>query len=116
MDKNSKIEVGAVKIHKEVIAAIAAIAAMENEGVKQIGRSSHFDILELLGLRNKKSIKVEFGKNDEMRLEIPLIVKYGYAIPEIAERVQESIRQAIEKMIEKTPRDISINIQGIEKG
>ena len=115
MDKNSKIDVGAVKIHKKVIASIASIAALENEGVKQIGKLANFDIATLLGLKSPGAIKVEFGKNDEIKVEIPLIVKYGCNIPEIAERVQESVRQAIERMTDKIPRDISINIQGIEK-
>ena len=34
---------------------------------------------------------------------------------EIAEGVQENVRQALEKMLDKSPRDISISIQGIEK-
>lgn len=115
MEINSKIDLGAVKIHKNVIASIASIAALENEGVKQIGRPANFNVGELLGLKSSKAIKVDFGKNDEIRLEIPLIVKYGYSIPEIAEGVQENVRQALEKMLDKSPRDISISIQGIDK-
>lgn len=115
MDTDSKIDLGAVKIHKNVIASIASIAALENEGVKKIAAAETFDMGVLLGLKRSKGIKVEFGKQDEMRLEIPLIVKYGYNIPEIAEGVQENVRQALEKMLDKSPRDIRINIQGIEK-
>lgn len=116
MDSHSnKIDIGAVKIHKNVIASIASIAALEITGVKQIGKSSSFDLSELLGLKSLKGIRVEFNKNDEIRLEIPLIVKYGYNISEIAENVQENVRLSIEKMVDKSPRDININIQGIEK-
>ena len=115
MRTNSKIDIGAVKIHKNVIASIASAAALEIEGVRQIGSYSRLNIWGLMGLENPNSIRVEFNKNDEIRIEIPLIVSYGYNIALIAESVQENVRQAIEKMIDKTPRDIHINIQGIYK-
>lgn len=88
MDVNSKIDLGAVKIQKNVIASIASISASEIEGVKQIGAQPNFSITGLLSLKTSKAIRVEFGKNDEIKLEIPLIVKYGYNIHEIAEAVQ----------------------------
>lgn len=115
MDAGSKIDLGSVRIHHNVIASIASIAALENEGVKKIAPAQAFDVGILLGLKRPKGIRVEFGKHDEMRLEIPLVVKYGYNIPEIAEGVQEGVRQALEKMLDKSPSDIRINIQGIEK-
>lgn len=117
MRANSKYENPAVKIHKNVIASIAERAAMEIDGVKQIGCKSPtaWDIRDLLGIKRTTCVKVEFSKNDEIKIEIPLIVKYGYNIPVIAESAQENIRQAIEKMLDKTPREININIQGIEQ-
>ena len=107
MRTNSKTDNPAVKIHKNVIASIAARAAMEIEGVQQIGRSpiAAIDIRGLLGIKNVPRVKVDFNKNDEIKIEIPLIVKYGYNIPVIAESAQENIRQAIEKMLDKTPRE-----------
>ncbi len=117
MRTNSKTDNPAVKIHKNVIASIAARAAMEIDGVQQIGRSpiAAIDIRGLLGIKNVPRVKVDFNKNDEIKIEIPLIVKYGYNIPVIAESAQENIRQAIEKMLDKTPREVNINIQGIEQ-
>lgn len=115
MDRVAKTDLGAVRIHKNVIASIAAIAALDIEGVKKIAPVKTLDMGVLLGLKKPKGISVDFGKHDEMRLGIPLVVKYGYNIPEIAESVQEAVRQAMEKMLDKFPRDISINIQGIEK-
>ncbi len=115
MDVHSKIDLGYVKIHKDVLSSIAATAAMEVEGVKQIYNKTGLDIGELIGIRSIKRILVDFGKNDEISIEIPIIVKYGYNIPEIAEHAQENIRSAIEKMLDKTPKEININIRGIEK-
>lgn len=116
MNVDSKTDLGTVKIHQNVIASIAAIAALEIEGVKELARAADFDIFKFLGLKNSKSIKVEFSKNGQINLEIPLVVKYGYNIPEISENVQDGVRQALERMVDKPPGNIAINIQGIEKG
>jgi uncharacterized alkaline shock family protein YloU len=59
---------------------------------------------------------VEFDKNGEVKVEIPLIIKYGYNIPEVAAKVQENIRNNLEKMTNLLIKDINVNIQAIEKG
>ena len=117
MKVNSKVGLGTVKVHRNVVASIASAAALEIDGVKEIGRSCVYKISRLIGLKNwPDGIRVEFGKNDEIKLvAIPVTVKYGYNIPDIAEQVQENVRQAIEKMVDKTPLDVNINIQNIEK-
>ena len=116
MDRGAKTDLGAVRIHKNVIASIASIAALEIEGVKNIAPVKTLNVGVLLGLKKPKGISVEFGKHNEMGLGIPLVVKYGYNIPEIAESVQDAVRMAMEKMIDRTPKDIDISIQAIEKG
>lgn len=88
---------------------------MEIEGVKHIGKSSRAAFLEFFGLKVSRLIKVEFGRNDEIRLEVPLVVAYGCNIASVIESVQNNIRRALEKILDKSPRDIRINVQGIEK-
>lgn len=111
----NKIEAGSVKIHKNVIASIAAFAALEITGVKHIGKPSCIAFLEFFGLKASRLIKVEFGRNGEIRLEVPLVVAYGCTIASVVESVQDNIRRSLEKMLDKSPRDIRINVQGIEK-
>jgi uncharacterized alkaline shock family protein YloU len=109
-------DLGMVKIHKNVIASIASLAASEIDGVKRIGGDFRSGILELMGNKSSSAIKVIIDKNEEVRLEIPLIVKYGYNISEIAVKVQENVRSALEKMTNLSLKDININMQGIERG
>ena len=113
--EESRTDLGAVKIHKNVIASIAAIAAGEIEGVKSIGRDFKSGILELVVKKDFKAIKVEFDKNGEVWIELPLVIKYGYNIPDIANKVQENIRNSLEKMTSLSVKDININVQRIEK-
>lgn len=114
--EESRTDLGVIKIHKNVIASIASLAACEIEGVKRVGRDFKSGVLELIGKKSLAAIKVEIDKNEEVKVEIPLIIKYGANIPDIANRVQESVRSALEKMTNLSIKDVNINVQGIERG
>jgi len=112
----SRNELGVLRIHKNVISSIASIAATEIEGVKRVGRDLTSGLAELLGKKIFSAIKVEISRNEEVKIQIPLIIKYGYNIPEIANRVQENVRLALEKMSNLSIKEINVNVQGIERG
>ncbi len=109
-------ELGTIKIHRNSIASIAAIAAGEIDGVKCIGKNFKSGLLDLMGRKNYSAIRVDFDKNGEISLEIPLMVKYNFNIPDVATKVQENARNSLEKMTNLIVKDISINVQAIEKG
>jgi uncharacterized alkaline shock family protein YloU len=113
--EESSTDLGTIKIHKNVIASIASIAAIEVEGVKRVGRNPKIGFLLLTREKSLSVIKVDIDKNNEVRIEIPLIIKYGFNIPETASKVQESVRNALENMTNLSIKDIDINVQGIEK-
>ena len=114
--EDSRTDLGIVRIHKNVIASIAAVSACEVEGVKGIGNDFKSNILSLLDKRSSSAIKVELDKSDEVKIDIPLIIKFGFNIPNTAGKVQENVRNALEKMTNLSVRDINIIIQGIERG
>ncbi|MBI4972749.1 MAG: Asp23/Gls24 family envelope stress response protein [Candidatus Omnitrophica bacterium] len=99
-----------------MIASIASLAAGEIEGVKKIGGNFKSGLLELIGQKSHGAIKVEIDKNEEVRVDLPVIIKYGFNIPETALKVQENVRQTLEKMTNLLIKDVNINIQGIERG
>lgn len=114
---DSNTGLGAINIHKNVIASIAYLAAEEIEGVKGIGKNIKANFIELIGLKQKNSgIKVEIDKNNDVHIEIPVIVKYGFNIPDIASKVQENVSNAVDKMTNLSIIDINVSIVGIERG
>jgi len=112
----SRTDLGTIRIHKKVIASISSLAAVEIEGVKRVGGDFKSGVLELIGKKILSAINVEINKNDEVKVEIPLVIKYGYNIPDIANKVQENVRNSLEKMTNLSIKDININVQGIERG
>jgi uncharacterized alkaline shock family protein YloU len=113
--EQSRTDFGTIKIHKNVIASIARIAAAEIEGVKEVSRNPKCALLGPLSRWGAAAIKVEIDKNEEVKVDIPVIIKYGFNIPELANKVQENVRQALEKMTNLTIKDIDVSVQGIEK-
>lgn len=114
--EESRTDLGIIRIHKNVIASIASLAAVEIAGVKRVGVNFTSGLMELIGKKSFSAIKVEINKNDEVKIEVPVIIKYGFNIPDIANKVQESVRTALEKMTNLSVKDININVQGIERG
>jgi uncharacterized alkaline shock family protein YloU len=69
----------------------------------------------MFGKKDSGSIKIEIDKNNEINLDVSITVKYGVNIPEIARKVQESIRAAIEKSTDLSLKEINVNVQEIER-
>jgi uncharacterized alkaline shock family protein YloU len=113
--EESRSELGTVRIHKKVIASIASIAAMEIEGIKRVGGDIKTNICELFNKKSLAGIKVEIDRDEGVRLEIPVVIKYGFNLPETADKVQENVHRALEKMTNLSIKDININVQSIEK-
>lgn len=113
--EESRSDLGTIRIHKKVIASIASLASMEIEGVKRVGGDIRTNIYELFGKKSLAGIKVDIDKNEDVRLEIPLVIQYGFNLPEIANKAQENVHHALEKMTNLSIKSININIQSIEK-
>jgi len=114
--EESQSDLGNIKIHKNVIASIASLAAVEIEGIKRVGGDFRSGLIELLGKKSLTAIKVEIDKNEEVRLDVPIVIKYGFNIPDIASKAQENIRNALEKMTSLSIKYININVQSVERG
>ena len=113
--EESKTDLGTVRVHKNVIASIASLAALEIEGVKRVGGDLKSGIMQMLGTKTLFAIKVDINKSEEVFVSIPLVIKYGFNIPEVADKVQESVRSGLEKMTNLSIKEININVQGIER-
>ena len=111
---DSRTDLGLIRIHNNAIAQTASIASLEIEGVKRVGKDFKSSIMEFIGKKGSTAIRVEINKNEEVRVAIPLIIKYGFNIPDVSNKVQENVLQALEKMTNLSIKEVDINVQGIE--
>ena len=112
VDTNMEINQGGkIVFADDVVATIAFLAAGEVEGVHaMIGSTS---ISEMLGKKNyTKGVKVEVG-TEECACDITIVVKYGYRIQAVAQKVQEEIKNAIETMTGLRVVEVNVNVNGI---
>jgi len=106
-------ELGNIHISEEVLAAIAAAAAMEVEGVSSLAANLGRDIADLLGKKNlAKGVRVKM-EDDRVEVELSVLMAYGHTIPEIGKAVQENVKAAIESMTGLDVAGINVNVAGV---
>lgn len=102
-----------VKIANDVVGKIAAIAALEIDGVSAMGNNITAEILGKVGIKNlMKNVKVDI-LNGEVRLELSITVDYGINIPGISQAVQNKVKQTVENMTGLVVSDVNVRIAGI---
>lgn len=110
---NEGVDYGTVKIANEVVAIIAGLAATEVEGVAGMSGGITGGISDILGMKNlSKGVKVEVGEK-ECAIDIFVIVEYGSRISEVALRVQENVKEAVETMTGLNVIEVNVNVQGV---
>ena len=93
-------ENGNIKISEEVVNRITSIAAREVDGVVALGTPTG-GISDFLGKKNQsksKGIKVELGENST-EIDIHISVRFGMNICDVARKVQESVKSALESYV-----------------
>jgi len=113
MDKVDRVEFGSIKIADEVVSIVAGLAATDVPGVAGMSGGIVGGIAELLGRRNlSKGVKVEVGEK-EAAVDLYIVVEYGVRIPEVALRIQQSVKRAIESMTGLTVVEANVHVQGV---
>lgn len=103
-----------VRISDEVIAAIASVAASQVQGVAAMSGNIVGDIGgAILGKKySAKGVRVVSDEKD-VTIDLYLSVKYGERIPEVAYKVQESVKKSVEGMTDLKVSEVNIHIQGV---
>ncbi|SDD36352.1 Asp23/Gls24 family envelope stress response protein [Sporomusa acidovorans] len=113
MEKTEHNDVGSIRIADEVVGIIAGLAATEVSGVAGMSAGLVGGIAEMLGKKNlSKGVKVEVGER-EAAVDLYIIVEYGVRIPDVALRVQENVKRAIESMTGLDVVEVNIHVQGV---
>ncbi len=89
---------GKVVYNEGIVNGIASLAVSEVEGAELVS--------------GKRGIRLYFEK-DGVYADISVIVRYGYNIPELAFRIQQSIKQTVESMTVYKIAKVNVHIQGV---
>ncbi len=111
--KTNNVNIGQIQIADEVIAIIAGTAALEVDGV--VGMSGNFtgDIAEILGKKNlSKGVKVVVEEN-EVKIDINMLIKFGFKIHEVCVEIQKRVKNAVETMTGLEASEVNVNVTAI---
>lgn len=115
MKKVTKTELGAVKVHKEVLENVIHTTIQKIHGVNLIKPSIWGRLASSLSNNKYPGLVIKFDRNEQAIINIRIRVYFGMNIPKIASSIQSEIKQALEKTVDVIIKDINIIIQGIER-
>ena len=101
-------ELGNIHISEEVLAGIAAAAALEVEGVSGLAANLGSDIAELLG----KGVRVQM-EDEKVTVDLSILMAYGHTIPEVGRAVQDGVKNAVESMTGLEIAAVNVNVGGV---
>ncbi len=104
---------GSVKIADDVVAMIAALAATEVEGVAAMAGNITHELMNRMGYKNlARGVKVEVY-NKKVKVDLSVVIEYGYNIPVTGQKIQVKVQNAIESMTGLEVTDINVRIVGV---
>lgn len=105
--------IGVVQIADDVVAMIASLAAMEVEGVSAMAGNVTSELISKVGLKKlSKGVRVTVTDRS-VRVDLALIMEYGYSIPAACHQVQTKVKAAVENMTGLTCANVNIRIAGV---
>ncbi len=111
-------DVGDVKVHNNAIKAITELTLARVKGVIGISRGSFKKMLDTFGVGKAfgalDGIRVE---TDDLGIKISLdvVAAYGFDIPEVASKIQEQVKQAVESMTGISSIEVDVNVVSVEQ-
>lgn len=105
---------GKVEIAPEVIEVIAGIAASEIEGVASMRGNFAAGVVERLGKKNHgKGVKVDLT-DAGIIIDVYCVMIFGVSIPNVAQKIQDNIRQALLNMTALEVNEVNIHVVGVQ--
>ena len=106
-------ELGRVNISEEVLTAIAGAAAMEVEGVESIDSGLGNDVAAMVNRKTlSKGVRLSV-EDDQVRVNIIIMVQFGYVVPDVARAVQEAIISGVENTSGLQVNEVNVTVTGV---
>lgn len=107
-------ERGFLKITDDVYSFIAMKMTLETKGVAMMGNTIGDSFSNLIRKKNEsEGISIERNDDGTISIDVYIHVQYGYRVPDIALRVQEKTKSAIEQYAETKVSAVNVFVQGL---
>ena len=105
-------EQGNIHIAEDVISTVAAMAAVEVEGVAGLSNLGS----DIAGIAAKKSLSKGVRltvEEDSIAVELSLLVKYGASIQDVGKAVQEAVISSVESVTGLKVERVNVHVSGV---
>lgn len=110
----SEDNVGSIQIADDVVCMIASLAATEIDGVSSMVGNITNELMSKVGMKTlTKGVKADILDN-VVRIDLSVILEYGYNIPDTCRKVQDKVKTAIENMTGLSVSDVNIRIASVK--
>lgn len=104
---------GSVNISAEVVGIIALEAMGEVEGFGGTFNTLGKDIADLIGIKGvSRGIRMT-AADDGIIIDTFVMVKYGYAVADVAKQIQKAVSKAVTDMTGAKVAAVNVNVSGV---
>lgn len=110
LEKNSRVNY--MNVSTQVIEKIAKLVISEIEAVSSLAQSPA-NIKQFLFFKSKPKSIIVSTNNDSMVVDVFINIKKGYKVKEVAEKVQELVKEQIQNMTGILTSKVNVHICGV---
>jgi len=115
-EKRDDAGLGSVRIHNNVISAIAHEAADRVPGVIELSGTLVDGLADMIGKRSRdRGVRVAVESENTIVVELAVVLEYGINIPKTCGMLQNEVRVSIEEMTGKKVQAVNVSVQGIRR-
>jgi len=109
----SSDERGSINICQNVVAVIAASAAVDVDGVHGLYQLAGRELTTVSGKRGiSRGVKIVID-GDDVTVDVSFIANLGYSVSEVGAAVQKAVKTAIEEAVGAKVTAVNIHISGV---
>jgi len=108
---------GATRVANEVVASIAALAALEVDGVHAMYHASGQQLDRILRRHAAhRGVRVEMLADDTLRLDLFVVMDAGTELPRMGAEVQRRVADAIDRMLGLELAEVNVFVSEVMFG
>jgi uncharacterized alkaline shock family protein YloU len=107
---------GSVRVANEVIASIAAMATREIDGVADLDEPAAHQFGDWLRRRDTahQGVRVDVDSDKRLHLKVFVRARRGVLFSEVAELVQDSVVEAVERMLGLEVANVDVLVSSVD--
>ncbi|MBE6368482.1 MAG: Asp23/Gls24 family envelope stress response protein [Lentisphaerae bacterium] len=108
-------ELGLIKIHDNVLAALVSRAVLGVEGVSRLAGSAIMDNLAGIVGSHSRAIEIIKDGDDKLKLVVKVNILYGTVIPAVAVEIQRQVIEQVESAAGVNVAAVDVIVQQLEE-